>query len=315
MLTDYEKQGKEFSLQNKLDYWRILLISSVIPYIIIRIGLLVFGFLMVILMYIILFALIKLGIVSEQDSGSYAMGLIFLLAGPLVVLSPFLTNIITVPLAGYGIDLISNPEESFGSRFGRYFSRFKLINAIGSITTPILISLPFIIVGCLVNYISRHYFHSYNSVIELDTLSVILRSPSVLTDRSDLIFNSITKSWDNLAVVLVMLPAIYASCKLSVDYFLVPYLLALDIGLKGRTARKESKLLMKGHINETFGLFFRLLLLGILSTILVIPLICYIPYAYATLTFYALNLLETGGYVSYAEDEEETVNELDSLLQ
>jgi hypothetical protein len=155
LLTDYEKQGKEFGLQNKLDYWRILLISSVIPYIIIRIGLLVFGFLMVILMYIILFALIKLGIVSEQDTGSYAMGLIFLLAGPLVVLSPFLTNIITVPLAGYGIDLISNPEESFGSRFRRYFSRFKLINAVGSITTPILISLPFLIVGFLVNYISH----------------------------------------------------------------------------------------------------------------------------------------------------------------
>jgi hypothetical protein len=127
----------------------------------------------------------------------------------------------------------------------------------------------------------------------------------VLTDRSDLIFNSITKSWDNLAVVLVMLPAIYASCKLSVDYFLVPYLLALDIGLKGRTARKESKLLMKGHINETFGLFFRLLMLGILSTLLLIPLIWYVPYAYATLTFYALDLLADGGYVSYADDEVE----------
>lgn len=279
MLKSYEEQGKEFGLTHKGDYWKILLL---------------FSFLTHILSYFITTVIVLALFLLVAVYGKYDLANVFLYI--LILFEFILYFVITVPLSGFGLELIADTNTRFSVRFSRCFDIMNLNSILGSFTTNMLFALPIILYLFIADKIHKYYFGL--NPFTFDTYHTLSLQELII-------------------LFVVFLPAIYTFCKLSVDYFLVPYLLALDVGLTGRKARKESKRLMKGHINETFGFYLRLLLLGILSTLLVIPLIWYLPYAYATLTYFAIDRLSDGDYISYEEDEEdeEPVNELDSLLQ
>lgn len=278
MLQEYEKQGKEFGLTHKGEYWKILLLFSVLTPLLACIG--VYG------------AFWLVGEVADLIASDYEFFiLVFIFGYPLLLLFPLIPFISTVPLVGYGMEIIADPDEKFCSRLSRSFVHFKLRNLWISISTNLLISIPVILATLLAILLKVLYLGSYYGILGLN-ISILIK----------------------LGILIMVLYAVFESIKLSIYYFLVPFILALDVETNEGLARKESKNLMMNYIKETFILFFRLLLLGIPSILLIIPLIWFIPYAYATLTYYAIDRLSDGGFVSYEEDEE-PVNELDSLLQ
>lgn len=277
LLTEYEKFGKEFGLTHKKDYLVVLILYSIV---------------LVIISYsvtpIIAILFYVLALSPETIDIANVLLYMFFLLEFLLYLG------ITVPLSNFGLDLIANTEKSFEARYASSFNVFKLRSILGSLTTNIIIALP----SLLYSFITTKFF---GDLVVLGTLSFNFDSTSNLIEF--------------ILWVLGIFITFCVTLKLIIDYFLVPFLLALDPETKGNTVRKESKKLMLNHEKEASFLAIRLILLGVISSILVIPLIWFIPYAYATLTYYALDLLAEGDYVSYAEDEEEVVNELDSLLQ
>jgi hypothetical protein len=99
---------------------------------------------------------------------------------------------------------------------------------------------------------------------------------------------------------------------------LVPYILALDPDATGSYARSESADMMTGHLAEATLLGLEFLGLAIVSMFLVIPLIWFVPYMYATKTYYALTRLTDGGFVSFeeeTEDEEEYEEESEEEVE
>lgn len=196
----------------------------------------------------------------------------------------------TIPFAGYRLGLLADPDEKLGSRIVRSFGNLKIGNVLRSLQTFLINMFPLfsVLIFIALFYLPKYYYH-----FPVPPLHSIL-------------------------LLISLLVATLITCKLSIYNLLVPYLIVLDSDVKSwgsGKVRSTSKKMMDSHVNEMNILYFRLFLIGIPSTFLIIPLIWFIPYAYATLTNYALSILEEGGYVSYAEDEEETVNELDSLLQ
>lgn len=300
MLTDYEKMGKDFGLTHKKDYWlafltfRVLypIIAFSIVYCIYMLSLTIGDLILTFIDY--------LGILPYSSGGSDMVSnfYLFLFFGiPILFLYPFVPVISTVPLARYRLEMLADPDDKVGSRLSRSFVNLKVSVAFRSLLTAIIILSPIAVAIFSIPILYLKY-----------TMGYFFEPSHYSTDLSRYGFLFV------IVLLVLLLIATPITLKLSTDNFLVPYILALDPDGKGKTVWRESKMLMKVHYKETFGLYLRLLLLGIPSTLLIIPLIWFIPYAYATLTYYALDRLDVGGYVSYAEDEE-PVTDLDSLLQ
>jgi hypothetical protein len=193
--------------------------------------------------------------------------------------------------------MLAKPDEKYGSRLSRSFVHLRVMIAVSSLLNSLIILLPVAVAIFSIPILYLKY-----------TMGYFFEPSHYSTDLSTYRFLFV------IGMLVLLLIATPITFKLSIDNFLVPYILALDPDGKGKTVWRESKMLMAVHYKETFGLYLRLLLMGIPSTLLIIPLIWFIPYAYATLTYVALDCLAEGGYVSYGEDEE-PVNDLDSLLQ
>lgn len=266
MLKEYELKGKEFGLSHKGDYLKLLLLFSIIPVIIIFIGSLLS----------LLFAALVSVLFDNPE-------LVPLVEASLSLLTKLISCLITVPLAWYGMEMLTSTEDPFIKRVLRCFERFSLNSVLVSIETTFYITLPIILAVGFNNHIKDSAFGLLYSKFGM----------------------MIPVLCDSLVLIIISF-AVYQSFILSFKYFLVPFILTLDPETSGKEARKRSSFMMLGHLNEFIELYSKLGLLFLISLLFIIPLFWFIPYAYATITYYALDRLEYGGYVSFAEVELES---------
>lgn len=266
MLKEYEQKGKEFGLNHKVEYWKILLIFSITLLIVIPI----FSAPMMLFIFI----------AAAQPDLTVIYDVVLYILQLWVKIFPF---VITVPLAGYGMGLIADPNDNFNLRLARCFDCLKLKSVLVSIETTFYITLPIILAVGFNNHIKDSAFGFLYSKFGM----------------------MIPVLCDSLVLIIISF-AVYQSFILSFKYFLVPFILALDPETSGKEARKRSSFMMLGHLNEFIELYSKLGLLFLVSLLFIIPLFWFIPYAYATITYYALDRLEYGGYVSFAEVELES---------
>lgn len=255
MSHGYKKQGLDFGLSHKAAYWQILLFAGSFPFLLNRVSDFVSG------------------VLTTTSMPTILVYLIGLLIGFIGTIFSF---ILKIPMEGYGMELISNPDEGLKERLSRCLGRLKPTNLIALLTTNLYIWFPF--GSC------------YLAIWLIKTAGI---RPGIL----------------GALLLLGSLFALYESYKRLILYMLVPYILALDPDATGSYARSESADMMTGHLAEATLLGLEFLGLSIVSMVLVIPLIWFVPYMYATKTYYALTRLTAGGFVSFEETEDEEYEE------
>lgn len=201
-------------------------------------------------------------IVNDVGSMLISIGNCFIVYSILSIVS-----IIRIPLAYFGKSMLENPDETFSKRIVMSFKRLTVKNSIGIITSTLITVLPLMIMSAL--------FYVFVLFEELTT--------------GDLTF-AIAVLATSLYVLTVCINVVQFSINLS-NYLLVPYLLGDDPQLSGKAARSKSKDLMLGYRFDFIELVTEFLCLGNISIFLIVPIIYFIPYVYATTIYFALERL------------------------
>lgn len=196
-------------------------------------------------------------------------------------ISSFISVATIVPVARYKLELIADPNEDAGVRLSSSFKKLNSNTLIATFITNLIISLPYalcVFIGML--FILLGFYSSFGM---------------------------------GIGIIIILIGLLYM-IKISLDYYLVSYILAINPNEDGYTARTTSKELMNGYKGELLLLQFSFIPFYILSIILILPLIWLVPYYIATMTYFVLERLDHAGYIDYdtnseVEESEESVED------
>ena len=201
------------------------------------------------------------------------------------LISSLISVATVVPVARYNLELIADPSEDSGVRLANSFKRLNANTLIATLITGLIIALPYIL-GLI--------------------LGIIFIALSVGMGASlGLVIGSI-----------IILISLFYTLKVSLDYYLVSYILAINPNESGDTARSTSKEMMNGYKGDLVLLQLSFIPFYILSILLIIPIIWLVPYYVSTMTYFVLERLDHAGYIDYAtnseaEEESEVVEEVE----
>lgn len=216
-------------------------------------------------------------IVNDVESMLISIGNCFIVYSILSI-----GSLISIPLAYFGKSMLENPDETFSQRIVMSLKRLTVKNSIGIVTTTLITASPLLVMSVFFNIFTLfETLTAGNLTFALAVLSASLYALSV-------------------GIGLLNFPT-----KIS-NYLLVPYLLGDDPQLSGKDARSKSKELMVGYLFTFIELLTEFLCLGYIISFLIVPMIYFIPYVYATTSYLAVERL-TNKHQEVTEDSESLI--------
>jgi uncharacterized membrane protein len=208
-------------------------------------------------------------------SATMILGLLVGFESTLVSFISSLISVATVvPVARYNLDLIADPKEDSGVRLSNSFNRLNSNTIVATFITNLIVSLPYIV------------------CVFIGMIGMIF------------VFEGWSSSFGLFPWIMIILIGLLYTVKVSLDYYLVSYILAINPNENGSTARTTSKEMMKGYKGDLVLLQLSFIPFYILSIFLILPIIWLVPYYISTMTYFVLERLDHAGYIDY-----ETKNE------